>query len=66
MALPTPKQHNDEFFRTYVSPTEWSEVGLSCPDCGTQLHVNNQMALLSNPPQRLVRCPNCVYRGTIY
>ena len=38
--------------------------GIACPECGEELWDSNpSIALTSNPPQKNIHCPKCLYVG---
>lgn len=41
-------------------------VSVECPSCGGKLeYVDYDVLLLSNPPQRRVKCTNCPHTGFV-
>lgn len=64
--LKSVDQHEKEFFKSYKIPKEWENCGLGCPKCKCELEMNMFHVLLSNPPQRRVRCTKCDYIGSVH
>ena len=62
--MKTLKEHQREkrpIARRRVS----SPNGIECPRCKSELHdVNNQIQLMSYPPQYRIMCLECDWRGS--
>ena len=60
------KEHEEEFQKQYNPSKQWMPTGIACPECGSELEYDTTILLLSNPPQRRVRCSNCNYVGSMH
>jgi C4-type Zn-finger protein len=59
--LITLEEHNK--IATQINHTGGN--GISCPNCGSELFDStNSVVLTSNPPQYLIFCRECNYKGT--
>ena len=50
--------------RQYFNAASPHPNGIACPQCGAELWDSDAcIILLSDPPQRNVRCPSCMHVG---
>ena len=60
--MKTLDDHNDEAYQRLGTVPSGAYV--LCPKCKTEMNYEDEgMMLLSDPPKRLVICPNCLHRG---
>ena len=63
--MKTIEEHEKKFWSTHIEPEQWQKCGIKCK-CGEELEMNMFMVLLSNPPQRQVRCLKCGFIGSVH
>ena len=57
-------EFNEEKMSEYSNYSKSKPNGISCPLCGEELLDSNPgVTLMSNPPQKDVKCSNCSYIG---
>ena len=63
-SLKSLEEHNRQALEIFNNQ---AKTGFACPNCGEELfYVNNNTVLTSYPPQKLVECLQCTYKGSIY
>ena len=63
--MKTIEEHNWERRNAWKANAEpWMKCGIKCPQCGEELFKDTMTTLLSNPPQKNVKC-ECGYKGYI-
>jgi ribosomal protein S27E len=63
MNLKTIEEHNELVFKKNIDKYS---TGVQCPNCVNELKYINDIMLLSNPPQKEVKCFNCNYTTRIF
>ena len=61
MSLKTIQEHNDEVYHRLGN----YNTSVECPNCGKELQFVDNTVMLSNPPQRDVKCFECGYTNRI-
>jgi hypothetical protein len=51
-------QDNSALLTSWLSGPQEQPCGVACPKCGKELLVNTKLQLTTNPPARIVRCPD--------
>jgi C4-type Zn-finger protein len=65
MTLKSLAEHNDEVLSALSYLNSQHPNGIACPKCGAELYDSEpNVVLTSNPPQYMVACSKCDYRGT--
>jgi hypothetical protein len=59
------EEHNRRLQQKLSEQTKLRRNGIACPECGAELYdVQDNMILLSHPPQYRIHCLSCNYHGT--
>lgn len=61
--MKTLQEHNNAFLEVRHKVGDL-DAGVLCDKCGTEMkYIDVNINLLSLPPKKTVKCPNCSYKG---